>query len=542
YIADERQREIFANFPEWFLHRDLSNQVSLYNRTGVSNMDAKEVARKLAIVVDSLHSEEYQWQSNSPNPPNTEWLTKVYHYFAKVGNPNLPLEELKKVSLVPGNDGKLHKGGGVNTPLWCDSQIDEETIKAVQYFGVPLVKAPEELEKAIAQFTKQHANKLISSLTGSTVIDTVYSRYAQGLPPYNEKIYTSLLNFLAHPEPKSYDQDRKNKLRKLPIYPTNSNELVTLNEEDVYLPGNGYEPPEIAGTLRLLRLGGTRHQWLSFFQILEVPVLNRARLIRNCLLREYGSFAYEEQLTALAWVRDNLTEAEKEEKELEGEPQSFTALKKEIKKARLVRCTDGRLHSASLIYSPESEVVRDILGNKAAIPDMEFYSQDYAIWLKFFESLGMRKTPSADDLLACVDNLIQQAFQAGSDAVADSVLAVFNYIVDNWTEFKSARLTNNNITLPEALKDKPWLPVERNPEKLRQYPAAMIPEPRLYRAKDVCFIQEANLAASQKPIFARPQQNLLTVEIRDALGFHPVEPNMVLDHFDALIETWENDS
>jgi sacsin len=69
----------------------------------------------------------------------------------------------------------------------------------------------------------------------------------------------------------------------------------------------------------------------------------------------------------------------------------------------------------------------------------------------------------------------------------------------------------------------------------------MTPEPKLYRAKDVCFIQDAHLAASQKPIFAPSQRNLLTVEIQNALGFHPVEPNMVLDHFDALIRTWEND-
>jgi sacsin len=175
---------------------------------------------------------------------------------------------------------------------------------------------------------------------------------------------------------------------------------------------------------------------------------------------------------------------------------------------------------------------------------MDFYSQDYELWLKFFDSLGMRKSPSADDLLACVDNLIQKAFQAGSDAVADSVLAVFNYIVDveNWDKFKFAKLTNSNITLPEALLDKAWLPVERNPETLQQYIGAITPEPRLYRAKDICFIQDAHLVASQKPIFARQKQDLLRVEIRNALGFHPVEPNLVLDHLDAAIKTWKNNS
>ncbi|XHL98795.1 MAG: hypothetical protein P7H58_13015 [Microcoleus anatoxicus] len=75
------------------------------------------------------------------------------------------------------------------------------------------------------------------------------------------------------------------------------------------------------------------------------------------------------------------------------------------------------------------------------------------------------------------------------------------------------------------------------------------PEARLYgstpltnhRAKDLCFIQDACLVASQKFIFARPQRDLLKVEIRNALGFEPVEPNTVIEHFDVIIKLGEND-
>jgi hypothetical protein len=208
----------------------------------------------------------------------------------------------------------------------------------------------------------------------------------------------------------------------------------------------------------------------------------------------------------------------------------------------LVRCSDRRLRSAESIYNPLSEVVRNILGNVAAIPDMEFYSQDSETWLNFFSDLGMRQNPNADDILACVDNLIQTANRSGAEAVGDSCIAVFNYIVDNWDALKNTRIANSNKTLPEALADKSWLPVEGNPEKLSQYFGAAKPEARLYRAKDLCFIQDAPLVASQKFIFARPQRDLLKVEIRNALGFEPVEPNTVIDHFDTLIKLWENDS
>ena len=540
YFSEETSRQIFADHLEWFLHQDLSQVVPPHNMIGVSEMKATEVARKLVYVISSTQS-QCDWQSDALNPPNAEWLTLVYNYFFNISPRYLSpetVEELKKVPLVPGNDGKLHKGGTAETPLLCADNIAAETIEAVQYFGVTLVKAPAKLESAIAHFAQRHKNLLVYFLTGPDVLDTVSSRCDRGLPPYHQQHYTSLLNFLAASEPTNYNQDSLNKLRQLPIYPTTSNEIVSLNDENVYLPGGGYEPPEIAGKLRLLRIEKNR-QWLRLFQFLQVPVLNRARLIRECLLPEYASFAPEEQLIALAWIREHLNDACKE---LEKARENAFSFQEELKKARLVRCSDRRLRSVELIYNPESQVIRNILGNLAAIPDMEFYSQDYALWLDFFDNLGMRKTLSADDIAACVDNLIQTANRSGTGAVTDACIAVFNYIVDNWEALKYTQIGNTNKTLAETLADKPWLPVEQNPEKLSQYPAAAIPEPRLYRAKDVCFIQDVRLVASQKFLFARPQRDLLKPEIRTALGFQPVDTTTVIDHFDTLIKTWENDS
>ena len=539
YIAEDAQREIFANYPEWFLHQDLTKFLPGYNLNGISNMTAAEVAKKLVNVVNSTAS-EIDWNPDATHPPNAEWLTLVYQYFYNIHPRHLSqetVENLKKVPLVPGNHGKLYKGGTVDTPLLRGDTIEAETIAAVQYFGVTLVNAPAKLEGAIAQFADRHKNQLVYAITGPDILDTVHSRCDRGLPPYNEKHYTNLLNFLASREHRNYDETRKNKLRQLPIYPTTSGEIVSLNSENVYLTGDGYEPPEIAGNLRLLCLGKNR-EWLPLFQHLQVPILNRARLIRDCLLPEYASFSPEEQLIALTWIRDNLTKASKE---LENGGENAFGLQEELQKARLIRCSDRRLRSAQLIYNPLSEVVRNILGNVAAIPDMEFYSQDSESWLNFFSDLGMRQNPNADDILACVDNLIQTANRTGAEAVSHTCIAVFNYIVDNWDALKNSRIANSNKTLPEALADKPWLPVEGNPEKLSQYFGAAIPEARLYRAKGLCFIQDAPLVASQKLILARPQRDLLKVEIRNALGFEPVEPNTVIDHFDHIIKLWEND-
>ncbi|MEG3839591.1 sacsin N-terminal ATP-binding-like domain-containing protein [Microcoleus sp. herbarium14] len=540
YIADDAARNIFSNYPEWFLHQDFTKLVPAYNLSGVSIMTATTVAKKLVDVIGSTQS-TIDWNPDAVHPPNAEWLTLVYDYFYNISPRYLSqetIEALTKVPLVPGNNGKLYKAKTIDTPLVRGDTIEAETIAAVQYFGATLVEAPPKLEGAIALFADRHKNQLVYCITGPDVLDIVYLQCDRGLPPYHEKHYTSLLNFVASREQRNYDESKLNKLRQLPIYPTTSGEIVSLNSENVYLTGDGYAPPEIAGNLRLLCLGQKR-EWLPLFQLLQVPTLTRARLIRDCLLPEYASFSPEEQLIALTWIRDNVAKASIE---LAEGGENALGLQSELKKARLVRCSDRRLRSAESIYNPLSEVVRNIIGNIAVIPDMDFYSQDSENWLNFFSDLGMRQNPNADDILACVDNLIKTANRSGVSAVSGSCIAVLNYIVDNWDALKTTRIANTNKTLPESLVDKSWLPVEANPEKLSQYFGAAKPEAKLYRAKDLCFIQDACLVGSKKLILARPQRDLLKVEIRNALGFEPVEPNIVLDHFDTIIKIWENDS
>jgi sacsin len=535
YIAEEKARQIFANYPKWFLHPTLYNQVSLHKCVGVTQMHANEVANKLTQIINS-HSPTYAWQPDALTPPNTGWLTLVYDYFSYIKSQYLPLAELKSIPLVPGNDGKLYQGGLDTTPLLRSPDIDPNTLAALQYFGIKIIEAPVALLKAIAQFRERHEDQFVWYTTGPDVVDIISANSAKNLPLYDQQHYTSLLNFLADDSwltgERQYEEHRLRKLRELRIFPTNTGEIVSLNEDNIYLPGDGYLPPEIAGSVRLLHLGTSKNEWLQLFQILEVPVLTRARLIEDCLLAEYLSLASDEQLIALTWIRDNLSDAKKE---LQDQPHKFTALQSEIKKARLVRCTDGRLRAVTSIYSPESEVVRTIIGDKAAIPDLEFYSQDSALWLDFFKNLGMLSQPNADDLLSCIDNLIKTANLSGADIVADKVIEVFNYIIDNWNDLKEAKVNNYSKKLIEVLKDKAWLAVERNPEHLSKYASAITPENRLYRSQDICFLQDAYLLASQKPIFARQQTSLIKIEIRQALGFQSIDPDLVLKHFETII-------
>ncbi|MGD1808959.1 sacsin N-terminal ATP-binding-like domain-containing protein [Dapis sp. BLCC M126] len=531
--TSEIQREIFADYPEWFLHSDLCQGINLYRKEGVSYMNTTEVARNLTNIVDST-----QWRPTGENLPNEKWLILVYRYFTRE---NLPVDELNKIPLVPGNDDHLYRGGLVETPLLCRDNIDEKIIAAIKYFGVNLIEASKELEEAIFKFFDRHPETLIWKVTAPDVLDSLYAIYeSQGLPIYQEQHYTTLLNYLADSTwlngDKKYSPARKEKLRQLPIYLTVTDEIVSLNEENIYLPAEGYQPPEFIENFRLLKLGLTEYDWLPLFKFLGVPILSRARLITDCLLPEYPTLAHEEQLIVLTWIRDNFGKVQTE-LELETSSQNFDKFKQQIKSASLVRCTDGRLRSIESIYSPEIEIVPQIMGNKTAIPDMNFYSDKPGEWLNFFAELGMKKIMTAADLLNSIDNLIQKANRFGVDSVSESLLNIFDYILDNWEDVKSEKLLQN-------LQAKYWLPAQRNPEVLSQYAAALIPEPKLYRSQDLCLIEEAHLVASQKPIFAGKfavKSQLLKAKIRHELGFLPVEANIVLDHFETIIGNWEND-
>jgi hypothetical protein len=74
---------------------------------------------------------------------------------------------------------------------------------------------------------------------------------------------------------------------------------------------------------------------------------------------------------------------------------------------------------------------------------------------------------------------------------------------------------------------------QRRKEELQRYPGAIIPEARLYRPDEVYVTQEAHLVASQRPMFRvrhEPRK-----EVRQALGFPQIDPEIVIAHFDTLI-------
>ena len=138
------------------------------------------------------------------------------------------------------------------------------------------------------------------------------------------------------------------------------------------------------------------NRWRKLLHKLGVLRLHRDTLIEKVLIPKYGALSDLDQVDVLKWVRDHLTqEANRLDKVEKGSGQRLLTL---VRAANLIKCTDGMLHAGEAIYDPREQLIREVLGNRAPIPDMRVYSAADPNWFTFFELLGMASSPRAQDL------------------------------------------------------------------------------------------------------------------------------------------------
>jgi 2Fe-2S type ferredoxin len=539
YTGERIIRDIFSNVPEWFLDEDVIKDFpSLTNCDGIVDMTPTLVAENLSEVIneEAICTALKLGDSQSPD---LQWLIKVYQYFTNI-NGDLP-SELKQVPLVPGSDGNLYLGGLLETPLLCnDVGRDVAISQIVIFFNIVSIEAPEPLFLAIDKFIKKHPEQFIWKFNSLDLVGTLATRENYQLPAYCN-YYHQLLDLLAGDLGiiKNNEEFKRN-LRKLKIYPTTNNELVSLADENVYLLG-AEDLPAIDGDLHLLKLEDGE-SWKPLFDILGVKTLDRATFIQDFLIPNYED---SEELESLTWIRENYDVAFKEIRKRDSE--KAKEFKQLIANTPLVLCEDGYLHPIVNIYDPKEAVIKDILGDLAPIPDRNFYvkdsedtkdSENWQDWLDFFSKLGMLNELKPQALLEFVFELIARSQRIGGDGVEESCLSTLKYINTHWSKLENATLDDGETKLIHALKEYAWLPVATASDILRKYPAAFIPANRLYRGSQIAMREHGYLIASQRPLLS--QSIDLKPEVKKALGleFGVDKWEQVVAHLDKLIALW----
>ena len=204
------------------------------------------------------------------------------------------------------------------------------------------VEAPADLYMIIESFINKHPDKFIWKLAVSDLIDVLTEREESSLPVYDCQYYHQLLDWFSSNLAKiKGTASCKSKLRQLKIYPTTTDRLVSLTEENVYVLG-AEDLPRIDTDLHLLKLGDTStvQTWQPLFEVLNVKVLDRATFIEFQLIPNYAHTSDEEQLATLAWIEDNYEPAIREIKKsnLEREYKD----EKQDKFERLIKETDRK--------------------------------------------------------------------------------------------------------------------------------------------------------------------------------------------------------
>jgi hypothetical protein len=355
---------------------------------------------------------------------------------------------------------------------------------------------------------------------------------------YQPQIHDRLIEFLTESRwLVQYNGPTLAKLATLPIFPTEGGELVRLDDGNVYLPA-GFTPP-VSGSARLLKTNHDR--WMDLLQRIVPRRLNAAAFIKDILLPSYPELDRASRVTVLGWLSEHWATAERELEQAEGTT-AVQELWQSVRATSLVECTDGQLRPGGAVYHPHKPIVRAVLGEDVAYPDLTVYGVGEDRWLRFFAELGMASSPRAVDLLQHIDRLSRRAETEGTAAVAAEIQTVYEHLRDHWAAFESAQVDDpavgGRVQFATALARRRWLPAQRDAKRLAQYFAALPPADRLYQPTELFPPRLGHVVASQRPIspYTEPP-----AKFRDALGFPKAASlDVVTKHFDHVLSVWLN--
>ena len=260
FIATDRQKQIFDWFPNWFLDLDYCDAtgIRLTAGCGCAVMSMQDLLENLDKVIIHEESGDSCWDPKGDESPNTPWLVKVITEIldehARGGTADL-VKLVEGASLIPGNDGNLHKPGTAKTPLLVN-QTEHALAKLLSALGVSyfILDPQDPLTPFLTRFRDEIGR--LWNLTPGDLIDSLGVQL-ESLSSNTDKWRSEhaidrLMGFLSRPGLELTDS-RKETLRKLPIWLDIVGGYDAIDEHS-YLSGT-ISPPKFAKGIRLLDNG-----------------------------------------------------------------------------------------------------------------------------------------------------------------------------------------------------------------------------------------------------------------------------------------------
>ncbi|MHB9068365.1 MAG: protein NO VEIN domain-containing protein [Pirellulaceae bacterium] len=519
YLGTKSEKSLLWDIPDLFLD-DEAAKLGLEQLPNVSSLGLDGLIKQLPELFCTLEQcDSVECRQGRDDLPTYDWLAAFYNHCSDVaeeeGTRSLANRDLTKLPLVPDTDGRLWAMGLDSTPVYLPATRQPRWLLDLLVAAeIPIVSTAGELGKAIARFKSAFGDDEIVSVSPDWLIETAAA---------NSEILDVLRNdsdvaakFLAFVMGKELSFNASQRLPELPVFPLVSGGTTALHEE-VY-QSTGFVPPQISSGVALLFTGDG--QLKPLYDKLGVKKLTQARFVLDFVLGGYAALTEDDQLQALCWLKDNYYTIVKS---IADDKRSGFANK--IRTTELIRCDDGKLHSASEVYHPECKEVFRLLGSAGYSPDLQAYSTED--WLEFFETLGMERHTRPSDLVRAIDCLVDEPL---TSRVASRVQRLAKFIETNWETLHDQEVGDNLFS--EALSQRRWLPpISTRPPSI---PEALFlePEERLYAPSELACRGDLDLVSSVLPVCRFP----IASEMAGSIGHHSPTAQTVLTQFDNVIE------
>lgn len=526
FSGTEEQRAIFKDYPHWFVDQSYISATGLLPQPKAKffEMSPKSAVAALKWPLPKIgECDSREWDAGGKATPNAEWLALVLEYLS-ANAASMRRDDFKEYPLIPDQHGQLHTPYCPSTPLIRPAS--RKLTRALEALRLPLVTGPDAVVDALQRLSSSLPHPCVWKAEGLDLLDTLHAyadQWAELHPRYDSAVHDPILDALSEESCiDELDDERLEKLRTLRILPTDDGRVVDAGEQDFYLPTDE-EPPPVSGPIHLAHV---MQRWRPLLDKAGIRQLDLPTLIQLVLLPAFPGENPDRQLELLTYIRTNLDRALQQEAE-NGGPK---ALLDQLGSTALIHGVDGRMHAAKALFSPDVLGARDILGNLALFPDVDFYPEPRRAWLNFFRSLGVKEHIAAADLVDRID-----AVTSGTPGPNErrQIGVIFAYIQKNWDDLKSQRVPGQGGTpekLPDALKRRQWLAAATQ----AALPGFAPPEQRFFKPTELYPLARGHLVAGEAPLLAGQSPSN---EFMAALGIpsNP-DPDTVLRRFDRLID------
>lgn len=486
------------------------------------------------------------WTPDAKEAPNEEWLTSVFQFFLDQPAAWKPADDsVSKPCLVPDQHHQLWPAGNNLTPLLVPASLDPRLRAALETLDVQLVTGGAKLLHAIDGFAARFSK--IWSVTPRDLADNLHESravWSAKLLKYDSAICDPILQFFARRESlETFPHPtlgRADKLRELPLFPCQNDELVAITGNQCFIAAE-VTPPAVTLPIKLLRPG----TWKELLLALKVAPLKVRAIIQHVLLPNYAKLSRTDQIIALAWIRDHLEEALTEA----GAEQE--ALLSALRSSALVIGSNNVLSQCCNLYIRNDKTVREVLGDIAVSPNEDLYGKDWDRWFPFFDRLNICKTPRPQSLACHIDRL-KKVFETKEEstppptsetlaAVEQQLLSVLQHIVQNWPALRDGKIFfsgGETISFKEFLRSRTWCPPLRGDKNLKHLLIAAEPPLRLFPPGQLYPPILGHLVASLHHLLPIEQREAIPEAIREIVP-EVVSPPVatVITHFCNLLTT-----